>query len=105
MKTFINKLKRIWWVVKLAIARISYGDPARKLKIVGVTGTNGKTTTATLLYRIATELGHKSGLISTVEILVGGEKVSEDPKKETPGTTRDSVFMVKLFSRMAAAGC
>ena len=99
----INKLKRIWWSGKLMLARVYYGDPARKLKTVGVTGTNGKTTTATLLYKIATALGYKAGLVSTVEILIAGEKINT--KENTPGTTPDSVFLVKLFSRMAAAGC
>ncbi|MEK7569631.1 MAG: UDP-N-acetylmuramoyl-L-alanyl-D-glutamate--2,6-diaminopimelate ligase [Patescibacteria group bacterium] len=105
MKTLINKLKRIWWALRLALARIKYGDPARKLKIVGVTGTNGKTTTATLLYRIANALGHKSVLISTVEILVNGEKINVPPEKKVPGTTPDSVFLVEIFARAVREDC
>src|SRR3989344_4361094 len=101
----IKKLKRLWWTLKLGLVRMRYGNPSRKLKVIGVTGTNGKTTTATLLYRIAAELGYKAGLVSTVEILVAGEQVKEDSKKPTPGTTRDSVYMVKLFSEMLRAGC
>lgn len=101
----MKKLKRFWWTLKLAVARLKYGNPTKKLKVVGVTGTNGKTTTATLLYRIATELGYKAGLISTVEIIVAGKEVKENSKKPTPGTTRDSVYMVKLFSEMLRAGC
>ena len=74
MKDLIKKLKKHWWQIKSGSTRHYYGDPAKKLKIVGVTGTNGKTTTATLLYKITQELGHKVGLISTVEILINGEK-------------------------------
>lgn|GEM_PF-636691 len=101
----INKLKRLWWAMRLLVARVKHGDPARKLKIVGVTGTNGKTTTATLLYRIATALGHKSVLISTVEILVSGETVTVPERRKVPGTTPDSVFLVDIFSRALRAGC
>ena len=71
-KTFkklrINSLKR------KTIATLAgwhfYGNASRKLKLVGVTGTNGKTTIATLLYQVATRLGHKAGLIGTVEDVV-----------------------------------
>ncbi|MEA3399473.1 MAG: UDP-N-acetylmuramoyl-L-alanyl-D-glutamate--2,6-diaminopimelate ligase [Patescibacteria group bacterium] len=52
-----------------------YGNPSRKLKIIGVTGTNGKTTIATLLYRLATELGYKVGLIGTIENRVGDKVI------------------------------
>ncbi|MFM7087948.1 MAG: Mur ligase family protein, partial [Candidatus Paceibacterota bacterium] len=97
------KLKSIWWAVKLFFIRIYYGNPAKKLKIIGVTGTNGKTTTTTLLYKVATILGHKSGLIGTVEILINGEKY--EPKRKVPATTPDSVTLVKIFDRMVKARC
>ena len=105
MKKIIKKLKTIWWKGKSVGARYYYGHPSRKLKIVGVTGTNGKTTIATLLYKIATKLGHKSGLIGTVEILIGKEKFETDPNRPTPATTPDSVFLTKIFSKMQKAGC
>ncbi len=76
-----------------------YGHPSRKLKVVGVTGTNGKTTTATLLYKIATDLGHKAGLISTVENIIIGEK------RPTNMTTPDSIALTKLFKEMVGKGC
>lgn len=57
MKSLSKKLKSIWWAFKLFLALEYYGKPSHKLKIVGVTGTNGKTTTATLLYGIAKSLG------------------------------------------------
>ncbi|MBS1575431.1 MAG: UDP-N-acetylmuramoyl-L-alanyl-D-glutamate--2,6-diaminopimelate ligase, partial [Bacteroidetes bacterium] len=53
------------------IAHNFYGQPSEKLKLVGVTGTNGKTTIATLLYKLFTSLGYKCGLLSTVENKIG----------------------------------
>src|SRR5207342_887513 len=53
------------------IAHNFYGQPSEKLKLVGVTGTNGKTTVATLLYKLFTELGYECGLISTVQYHIG----------------------------------
>ena len=76
-----------------------YGHPSKKLKIVGVTGTSGKTTIATLLYKISTELGYKTGLVSTVENIIGTEKIP------TSLTTPDSVTLTLLFRRMVDAGC
>ncbi len=101
----LKKLKNIWWAGKLFVARIRYGNPSRKLKIIGVTGTNGKTTTATLLYEVAIELGYKAGLISTVEILVGKEKLQLNSNKPIPATTPDSVSLTKIFKEMVEKGC
>src|SRR3989338_5601527 len=99
MKSFTKKLKTLWWRIKSVVARYYYGNPSKKLKIVGVTGTNGTTTTATLLYMITTALGHKSGLISTVENIIREEK------RETNMTTPDSVALTKLFAEMLDKGC
>lgn len=99
MKNLTKKLKNIWWSIKLFIAEIYYKNPAGKLKIVGVTGTNGKTTTATLLYRVAIDLGHKSGLLSTVE-----NKIGEESRPATH-TTPDSLSRTKIFAEMVKAGC
>ncbi len=98
-----SKIKSIWWAIKLFIVRLYYGNPASRLKIIGVTGTNGKTTTTTLLYKTATILGYKSGLIGTVEILVNGQKF--EPKGKVPATTPDSVTLTKVFAKMVKAGC
>jgi len=76
-----------------------YGNPSAKLKIIGVTGTNGKTTTATLLYKITTELGYKCGLIGTVENIIVKEK--------SPAfiTTPSPIPLNKLLNEMAEKGC
>lgn len=99
METLRKKLKTIWWRGKSVGAMYYYGNPSRKLKIVGVTGTNGKTTTATLLYRIATLLGYKAGLVSTVENIIIKEV------KPSIHTTPDSVTLTRLFHEMAEKGC
>jgi len=99
MKNLIKKLKPIWWKMKLSLARHFYGNPANKLKIIGITGTNGKTTTATLLYKITTDLGYKTGLVSTVENIVVKEKTG------ATHTTPDSVSLTKLFAKMVKAEC
>lgn len=82
-----------------------YGNPSKKLKIVGVTGTNGKTTTATLLYKIAIGLGYKVGLIGTVENMINGEAVLTKEGKPIPGTTPDPVNLYKLLNEMTEKGC
>jgi UDP-N-acetylmuramoyl-L-alanyl-D-glutamate--2,6-diaminopimelate ligase len=99
MKNLTKKLKTIWWRGKSLGAMYYYNHPSRKLKIIGVTGTNGKTTIATLLYKTATALGHKAGLISTVENIVIREI------KMTTHTTPDSISLTKLFQEMVKKGC
>lgn len=81
------------------IATQFYGDPSRKLKLVGVTGTNGKTTIATLLYNMFRKFGYKCGLCSTVCNYIDGEAVPADH------TTPDPVTLNYLLGRMADAGC
>ena len=81
------------------IATTFYGNPTKKMKLVGVTGTNGKTTIATLLYRMFRAMGHKVGLISTVCNFIDDEAVPTDH------TTPDAVTLNALLGRMADAGC
>ncbi|KAA6308281.1 UDP-N-acetylmuramoyl-L-alanyl-D-glutamate--2 6-diaminopimelate ligase, partial [termite gut metagenome] len=81
------------------IATVFYGDPTSKLKLVGVTGTNGKTTIATLLYHTFRYFGYKVGLISTVCNYMDDESVPADH------TTPDSITLNKLLKRMADKGC
>ena len=82
-----------------------FGNPSVKLKVIGVTGTNGKTTTATLLYKITIALGYKSGLISTVENIINGEIVLSKEGKPVPGTTPDPINLYKLLNEMTEKGC
>ena len=76
-----------------------YNYPSTKLKLTGVTGTNGKTTTATLLYDIFRKLGYKVGLLSTVCNYIDGQAI------EATHTTPDALMLNKLLADMVAAGC
>ena len=84
------------------IAGNFYDNPSRKLKLVGVTGTNGKTTTVTLLYQLFMNLGHKTGLISTVVDKICNNEIITN--RATP-TTPDSLVLNKLLAEMVDAGC
>ena len=81
------------------VATVFYGEPSLKLKLVGVTGTNGKTTIATLLYNMFREFGHKCGLLSTVCNYIEGEAIPADH------TTPDPIELNKLLHQMVEAGC
>ncbi|WP_301934875.1 UDP-N-acetylmuramoyl-L-alanyl-D-glutamate--2,6-diaminopimelate ligase [Ferruginibacter sp.] len=76
-----------------------YGEPSLKLKLTGVTGTNGKTTIVTLLWKLFSELGYKCGLISTVQNQIGKEVIS------STHTTPDAISLNALLKKMADAGC
>ena len=76
-----------------------YGRPSEKLKLVGVTGTNGKTTIATLLYQMFRKMGHKCGLLSTVCNYI------EDEAIPASHTTPDAIELNRLLARMVEAGC
>ncbi|MFD0701611.1 UDP-N-acetylmuramoyl-L-alanyl-D-glutamate--2,6-diaminopimelate ligase [Myroides pelagicus] len=81
------------------LASYFYGNPSSSLKLVGVTGTNGKTTIATLLYDLFTNLGYKVGLLSTVKIVVGSDVY------ETSHTTPDSLTINFYLNKMVNEGC
>ncbi|MDR0724762.1 MAG: UDP-N-acetylmuramoyl-L-alanyl-D-glutamate--2,6-diaminopimelate ligase [Prevotellaceae bacterium] len=81
------------------IANIFYGEPSKKLKLVGVTGTNGKTTTATLLYRLFKNLGYKAGLLSTIAIYIDNRRI------ETTHTTPDALTINRILNEMVNDGC
>ena len=81
------------------VATTFYGDPSRRLHLVGVTGTNGKTTIATLLYNMMRKMGHRCGLLSTVCNYIDGEAVP------ATHTTPDAIHLNRLLARMAEEGC
>ena len=99
MKNFLKNLKLKRRGITLLAGMHFYGNPSAGMKVVGVTGTNGKTTVATLLYNVATGLGYKSGLIGTVENMINGEKIP------ATHTTPDPLSLHKLMSEMAQKGC
>ncbi|MBL7857768.1 MAG: UDP-N-acetylmuramoyl-L-alanyl-D-glutamate--2,6-diaminopimelate ligase [Cyclobacteriaceae bacterium] len=81
------------------IASNYFGNPSTRIKLVGVTGTNGKTTTATLLYQLFSSMGHRAGLISTVENRVVDQVIP------ATHTTPDPIQLNALLHRMVEAGC
>jgi UDP-N-acetylmuramoyl-L-alanyl-D-glutamate--2,6-diaminopimelate ligase len=76
-----------------------YNHPSKKLQLVGITGTNGKTTVATLCYQLFRGLGFKTGLLSTIENLIN------DQLYPSTHTTSDAIHINELLSQMVDAGC
>ena len=86
----------------IALAHLAdewFDHPSKQLRLVGVTGTNGKTTTATLLYEMAQLLGHKAGLLSTVRNIIGTRV------EEAAQTTPDHLTLNRYLHEMVQAGC
>lgn len=104
---FLNNMKELkikWKILKNRLVAILaslhfFGNPSAKLKIVGVTGTNGKTTIATLLYQVFTALGYKCGLIGTAGNIIINE--TREAKNTTPG----AIELNKLLEEMVEKGC
>lgn len=86
-------------IAMAGMAAAFYDNPSKELKLVGVTGTNGKTTTATLLYDMAMAMGYRAGLISTVVYRIGDERI------ESTHTTPDAIRLNAMMRRMVDAGC
>ena len=86
-------------VAMAAMAAAFYDHPSDELKLVGVTGTNGKTTTATLLYDMFTAMGYKSGLISTVVYRIAERRI------DSTHTTPDSIRLTAMMREMVECGC
>jgi len=87
---------------RYALAYVSaafFGHPSRRLKLIGVTGTKGKTTTAYMIKSILEQAGHKTGLIGTIETIVG------ERKSKARNTTPESYDLQKLFREMLDNGC
>ena len=76
-----------------------YGEPTKTLKLVGTTGTNGKTTVSTILFELFTAMGHRCGLVSTVENRIGSETIP------STHTTPDAAGLNQLLAKMVEAGC
>jgi UDP-N-acetylmuramoyl-L-alanyl-D-glutamate--2,6-diaminopimelate ligase len=76
-----------------------YGEPTKTLKLVGTTGTNGKTTVSTLLFELFSAMGHRCGLVSTVENRIGGEVIP------STHTTPDTAGLNALLAKMVESGC
>ncbi|RYY71225.1 MAG: UDP-N-acetylmuramoyl-L-alanyl-D-glutamate--2,6-diaminopimelate ligase, partial [Chitinophagaceae bacterium] len=81
------------------MAHSFYGEPTSQLKLIGVTGTNGKTTIATLLFKLFSSLGYKCGLVSTVQYQVGETIIP------STHTTPDAINLNRLLHQMNEAGC
>jgi UDP-N-acetylmuramoyl-L-alanyl-D-glutamate--2,6-diaminopimelate ligase len=102
----VQKTENVTWVQTEDSAKAAgyidhnfFGNPSEKLKVVGVTGTNGKTTIVTLLYKLFTALGYKCGLLSTVENHIA------DQKLPATHTTPDAISLNGLLKQMVDAGC
>ena len=96
----------ITWIrvsrTRIALALLAsafYGHPSRDLFMIGVTGTNGKTTIATLLHQIFTRLGFRAGLLSTIQVLIG------DKSFPATHTTPDPIQINKTLRKMVDSGC
>lgn len=76
-----------------------YENPSENLSLIGVTGTNGKTTVASLLYQLFTKLGYACGLISTVKVMI------DDKQLDATHTTPDAISLNSLLAKMTEAGC
>lgn len=81
------------------LASSFFDNPSQKLSLIGITGTNGKTTTVTLLHRLFTQLGYKTGLLSTIVNKIGEEEVP------STHTTPDAIELNTLLARMVNANC
>lgn len=105
-KEFEGTAGKVEWIKtdnsRKAIAELAdefYGHPSRQLKLVGITGTNGKTTTVTLLYNLFTAMGYKCGLLSTIANYVAGERHT------AVNTTSDPLTINSLMREMVDKGC
>lgn len=106
MKKFLRKIlpeSFILWThkVRAVLAANIYGFPAKKMIIIGVTGTNGKTTTVNMITKILEEAGHKVGSITTIGFTIAGKFEKNNFKM----TTFPPFFAQKKLKEMVKAGC
>jgi UDP-N-acetylmuramyl-tripeptide synthetase len=97
----IQFLKNIYHLIIAILANVYYGFPSRKIYVVGVTGTNGKTTTSVLIASILKQAGYKVGLISTIAFWIGDKKMVNKSKY----TTVTSFKHQKFLKKCQQAGC
>ncbi|OGD00203.1 hypothetical protein A2972_04905 [Candidatus Amesbacteria bacterium RIFCSPLOWO2_01_FULL_47_33] len=100
VKWKVQRVKNLWHFVRAVWAVARNGYPARKLTVIGVTGTDGKTTTCTLIYEILKAAGYKTGLISTVSAKIGDEEIDTGFHTTNP----DATLMQKIIARMVKEG-
>ncbi len=96
-----QSLKNIYHLFQAILANVWYGFPSRKLKVIGVTGTDGKTTTVQMISRILEEAGHKVAVASTINFKIGGKEWVNDTKF----TTLSSWRLQKHLREAAREGC
>src|SRR5262245_35398911 len=92
----IRRLKNLVWLVLAVFCNIVFGFPGRKIRVVGVTGTDGKTTTTSLIYHILQSAGRKTAMVTTVGAVVGGKTLDTGFHVTTP-----SSFTLQKFLRQA----
>ena len=98
-RRILSQVVPLWRIGHSKAVALWYGNPSRKLKLVGVTGTNGKTTTATLLYELFRKMGYRCGLLSTVCNYINDEAIPTDhttPRGISPATTLISIEQWKI---------
>ncbi len=98
MNIFLRKLKNLGHLFEATIANIYYGFPSRKLKVIGITGTDGKTTTTHLIYHILKSAGRRASMISSVYAKIGSEEHDTGLHTTTP-----SAFFVQKFLKQSVS--
>ena len=102
IKKFIPKFLLSWYHLGLAVlANVIYGFPSKKLIVIGVTGTKGKSTACNLIWKVLTEAGYKTGLTTTANIRIADKEWINDTKM----TMQGRFALQKLIKQMVAAGC
>jgi len=95
-----QKLINVFWhLPKAFIANLIYGFPSKKMKVIGITGTDGKTTTATLIYKILKDAEYKTALISTVSVKIGSEAIPTGLHVTSPDPMKLQKFLRKIVNK------